>query len=154
MEPQSNNSELLAKNSINRYLTSISSSLLAGGVAYNLTGQTKNAEAWLFRDDIGAPHGVKGYEEQVNSVGMMHGHSHWPSEITWNTFNSATLRRGFKVFSRSCQGCHGAMHQKYDLLVDKGFKQNELRDKMVFLSKIHPGHQKHRSDYFQEWDFR
>ena len=48
------------------------------------------AEAWIFRDDIGAPHGIKGYEEQVNSVGMHHGHSHWPSEITWNTYNSAT----------------------------------------------------------------
>ncbi len=48
------------------------------------------AEAWLFRDDIGAPHGIKGYEEQVNSVGMHHGHNHWPSEITWNTWNSAT----------------------------------------------------------------
>lgn len=48
------------------------------------------SEAWLFRDDIGAPHGIKGYEEQVNSVGMHHGHSHWPSEITWNTYNSAT----------------------------------------------------------------
>jgi len=40
----------------------------------------KESEAWLFRDDIGAPHGIKGYEEQINSVGMHHGHSHWPSE--------------------------------------------------------------------------
>jgi hypothetical protein len=48
------------------------------------------SEAWIFRDDIGAPHGIKGYEEQVNSVGMHHGHTHFPSEITWNTFNSAT----------------------------------------------------------------
>lgn len=46
------------------------------------------------------------------------------------------------------------MHQKYDLLVDKGFTQIELRSKMVYLPKIHPGHQKYRSDYFQEWDFR
>ena len=51
-----------------------------------------------------------------------------------------SLRRGFKVFSRSCQGCHGAMHQKYDLLVDKGFRQGELAKRMVFLPKIHPGH--------------
>lgn len=50
------------------------------------------------------------------------------------------LRRGFKVFSRACQGCHGAIHQKYDLLVDKGFKQSELMKKMVFLPKVHPGH--------------
>jgi len=104
-----------------------------------LNGHEEN-EAWLFRDDVGAPHGIKGYEEQVNSVGMHHGHSHFPSEITWNTYNSATLRRGFKVFQRACQGCHGAMHQKYDLLVDKGFKQNELIKKMIFLPKIHPGH--------------
>jgi cytochrome c1 len=57
-------------------------------------------------------------------------------------FNSLnfSLRRGFKVFSRACQGCHGAMHQKYDLLVDKGFRQGELSKKMVFLPKIHPGH--------------
>ncbi len=59
-----------------------------------------------------------------------------------------SLRRGFKVFSRSCQGCHGAMHQKYDLLVEKGFTQQELVKKMVVLPKVHPGHQKHRSDYF------
>ena len=48
----------------------------------------KEAEAWLFRDDIGSPGGVKGYEEQINSVGMHHGHCHWPSDKTWNTYNS------------------------------------------------------------------
>jgi len=78
------------RNSINRYLTSLNASLLAGGAAYTLSGNTTANEAWIFRDDIGAPHGIKGYEEQVNSVGMHHGHSHWPSDITWNTFNSAT----------------------------------------------------------------
>lgn len=82
--------ESLTKNSINRYLTMISSSMLAGGVVYSMFGRKEATEAWLFRDDIGAPHGIKGYEEQVNSVGMHHGHNHWPSEITWNTFNSAT----------------------------------------------------------------
>ena len=78
--------EFSQKNTINRYLTAISSSMLAGGVIYG----KQSSEAWLFRDDIGAPHGIKGYEEQVNSVGMHHGHCHWPSEITWNTWNSAT----------------------------------------------------------------
>lgn len=68
----------------------INSSVLAGGVVYSVLGNKQDAEAWLFRDDIGAPHGIKGYEEQVNSVGMHHGHSHFPSEITWNTWNSAT----------------------------------------------------------------
>lgn len=82
--------EYLQKNSIHRYLSNLSSSLLAGGALYNLKNGGDAAEAWIFRDDIGAPHGIKGYEEQVNSVGMHHGHSHWPSEITWNTWNSAT----------------------------------------------------------------
>jgi len=62
----------------------------------------RETEAWIYRDDIGAPLGIKGYEEQVNTVGMHHGHNHWPSELTWNTYNSATLRRGFKVWQRAC----------------------------------------------------
>ena len=82
--------ELLSKNSMHRYLTMVNSTFLSGGIVYSLMGRKQEAEAWLFRDDIGAPHGIKGYEEQVNSVGMHHGHSHWPSEITWNTYNSAT----------------------------------------------------------------
>jgi hypothetical protein len=90
MEQQPQSFSFLQQNSINRYLTSISSSLLAGGAAYTLSGNTVANEAWLFRDDIGAPHGIKGYEEQVNSVGMHHGHNHFPSDITWNTYNSAT----------------------------------------------------------------
>jgi hypothetical protein len=40
------------------------------------------------------------------------------------------------------------MHQKYDLLVDKGFSQNELMKKMVYLPKLHPAHQKYRGDFF------
>ena len=131
-------------------ITGVRNSLQANTL---ISGQPE-AEAWLFRDDVGAPNGIKGYEEQVNSVGMHHGHSHWPSEIGFQTYNSATLRRGFKVFQRACQGCHGAMHQKYDLLVDKGFHQTELIKKMVYLPKVHPAHQKYRGDFFQEWDFR
>ncbi len=46
------------------------------------------------------------------------------------------------------------MHEKYDLLVDKGFKQRELMDKMKFFPKLHPAHQKYKGDYFQEWDYR
>jgi hypothetical protein len=51
--------------------------LLAGGAAYSLSGNAQASEAWIFRDDIGAPHGIKGYEEQVNSIGMHHGHHNW-----------------------------------------------------------------------------
>ena len=51
-------------------------------------------------------------------------------------------------------GCHGAIHGKYDLLVDKGFAQRELMDKMVYSAKLHPASQKYKGDFFQEWDFR
>ena len=30
----------------------------------------------------------------------------------------------------------------------------ELKKRMVYLPKVHPGHQKYRGDFFQEWDFR
>ena len=80
----------LYNNTINRYLTQVSSSLYAGGAAHALTGAQAPAEAWIFRDDIGAPNGIKGYEEQVNSVGMHHGHTNFPSDVDWNTWNSAT----------------------------------------------------------------
>lgn len=87
---QAEDQSALQRNTINRYLTTLSSSVLAGGAVYAFNGNTKASEAWIFRDDIGAPHGIKGYEEQVNSVGMHHGHNNWPADITWNTFNSAT----------------------------------------------------------------
>jgi hypothetical protein len=92
MENRSNDysEPFIQKNTINRYLTYISSSMLAGGVAYQLAGANNGTEAWLFRDDIGAPHGIKGYEEQVNSVGMHHGHTNFPSETLFQTYNSQT----------------------------------------------------------------
>ena len=80
----------LYNNTINRYLTIMRTTMLAGGSVYSLTGAKSPTEAWIFRDDIGAPNGIKGYEEQVNSVGLHHGHTHFPSNETWNTWNSAT----------------------------------------------------------------
>lgn len=82
--------EFANKNNIQTYIQKYSSSMLAGGMMHRIMNGNETSEAWLFRDDIGAPHGIKGYEEQVNSVGMHHGHSYWPSDITWNTWNSAT----------------------------------------------------------------
>ena len=89
-EPTAPTQVHMQNNTINRYMTALNSSLLAGGLAYNMLDGQKASEAWLFRDDIGAPHGIKGYEEQVNSVGMHHGHAYWPHTVTWNTWNSAT----------------------------------------------------------------
>jgi len=92
MEQKASDSQesTLYNNTINRYLTTVRSSLFAGGAFNSLTGAQAPTEAWIFRDDIGAPNGIKGYEEQVNSVGMHHGHTHWTSEVDWQTWNSAT----------------------------------------------------------------
>ena len=92
MERQASDSQEspLVNNTINRYLLTVRTSLLAGGAAYSLTGAKTPSEAWIFRDDIGAPNGIKGYEEQVNSVGMHHGHTNLTSDVDWQTWNSAT----------------------------------------------------------------
>jgi len=65
MEQQASDSQgsSLYKNTINRYLTNVSLSLYAGGALDSLAGGQQPTEAWLFRDDIGAPNGIKGYEE-------------------------------------------------------------------------------------------
>ena len=79
-----------SQGSYDRFLLMLGATLLTGGLAAQSLKKKEDAEAWLFRDDIGAPHGIKGYEEQVNSVGMHHGHCHWPSEVNFDTYNSAT----------------------------------------------------------------
>jgi len=40
--------------------------------------EEKKAKTWLYRDDIGAHWGIKGYEEMVTEVGTHHGHLNWP----------------------------------------------------------------------------
>jgi ubiquinol-cytochrome c reductase cytochrome c1 subunit len=123
------------------------------GLTY-LTRRENKMQAWIYRDDIGAPNGIHGYEEQVNSVGMHHGHYHWTHHEFMQTFDSASVRRGFKVWLKSCQSCHGAYKQKYDIMVDKVFSQSELIGKMKDTPPIHPGHQMMRAYYFYEWDYR
>lgn len=68
-------------NAVNKAV--VAGSLFVGVLALKLGFANKDAEAWLFRDDIGAPMGIHGYSEQVNSVGTMHGHNYWPCEVTW-----------------------------------------------------------------------
>jgi len=41
----------------------VGGSVLAGLIAYKFLFKQREAESWLFRDDIGAPNGIKGYEE-------------------------------------------------------------------------------------------
>jgi ubiquinol-cytochrome c reductase cytochrome c1 subunit len=126
--------------------------VLMGGLYY--LQKDKKMYSWIYRDDIGAPHGIHGYEEQVNSVGQHHGHFHWTQENFFETFDSAAVRRGFKVWLKNCQSCHGAYKQKYDVMVDKAFSQQELIGKMKDTPPVHPGHQIRRGHYFNEWDYR
>lgn len=126
--------------------------VLMGGLYY--LQKDKKMYSWIYRDDIGAPHGIHGYEEQVNSVGQHHGHFHWTQEKFFETFDSAAVRRGFKVWLKNCQSCHGAYKQKYDVMVDKAFSQQELMGKMKDTPPVHPGHQIRRGHYFNEWDYR
>jgi ubiquinol-cytochrome c reductase cytochrome c1 subunit len=123
------------------------------GLTY-LAKKQQTMHSWIYRDDIGAPNGIHGYEEMVNSVGAHHGHYHWTQEQFMQTFDSASVRRGFKVWLKSCQSCHGAYKQKYDIMVDKIFSQSDLIGKMKDTPPIHPGHQMKRAFYFNEWDYR
>ena len=127
-------------------------SLLVGSLLY--LNKEKKALSWIYRDDIGAPNGIHGYEEQVNSVGQHHGHYHWAREGFLSTFDSASVRRGFKVWLKNCQQCHSLYKQKYDIMIDKVFTQQELINRMEDTPPIHPGHQMKRSYYFLEWDYR
>lgn len=104
------------KNSLNRLLfisekqispivavksTSLREYLLLGGFLVSglyFANKEKKMKSWIYRDDIGAPNGIHGYEEMVNSVGQHHGHYHWTQERTFSTFNSATYFKLIVVF--------------------------------------------------------
>jgi ubiquinol-cytochrome c reductase cytochrome c1 subunit len=85
--------------------------------------QQPQAECWLYRDDIGAFWGIKGYEEQVTEVGTHHGHLKWPQYEFFGTYDSGSVRRGFQVFTKNCSNCHGMIAKKYDVLLDKAYQQ-------------------------------
>lgn len=53
-------------------------SLSLAGLFYSKTENQKEAKCWIYRDDIGAWWGIKGYEEMVTEVGSHHGHTKWP----------------------------------------------------------------------------
>ena len=57
--------------------------------------QTQPADCWIYRDDIGAWWGIKGYEEQVTEVGSHHGHNDWSAFRFLSTYDAASVRRGF-----------------------------------------------------------
>lgn len=64
----------------------------AAGFAYSQADQAE--QCFIYRDDIGAHWGIKGYEEQVTEVGTHHGHLSWPQFRAWGTYDSGSVRRG------------------------------------------------------------
>jgi len=55
-------------------------SLVAAGIiGLSLANSSKkDVQNFIYRDDIGAFWGIKGYEELVTEVGTHKGHSYWP----------------------------------------------------------------------------
>lgn len=49
-----------------------------GALTLQSLNQEEFAQCFIYRDDIGAHWGIKGYEEQVSEVGTEHGHLSWP----------------------------------------------------------------------------
>jgi hypothetical protein len=90
---------------------------LGGTGLYIIYNSSRKCDCWLYRDDIGQRRGIKGYEEQA-----MIDRFHWPFERFWSSHNALTIRRGFKVFTRSCNACHSMVFCKYDFLLKKAFR--------------------------------
>ena len=65
---------------------------LTAGMAFSQSEQQEHC--FLYRDDIGAHWGIKGYEEQVTEVGSHHGRLDWPQFRSWGTYDSGSVRRG------------------------------------------------------------
>lgn len=130
-----------------------SAALLTGAVvAHKLRKEEKPAECWIFRDDIGAYWGIKGYEEMVTEVGG-DGIMKWPQDGLFGNYNGGSVRRGWQVFSKNCANCHSMLYRQYDFLMDRGYKQLELAAQVANFS-INPAHHHYKQYYYQEWKDR
>jgi len=86
---------------------------VAAGIAFS--GSEERDQCFIYRDDIGAFWGIKGYEEQVTEVGTHHGHLSWPQFRAWGTFDSGSVRRGNSAF-------HSFLSRKDYILLVKSFR--------------------------------
>lgn len=68
--------------------------LASAGLIFTFA-QNKKSECWIYRDDIGAWWGIKGYEDQVTEVGSHHGHMEWSAHKFLSTYDAGSVRRGF-----------------------------------------------------------
>lgn len=58
-------------------------------MGYAATSKEDKAHCWIYRDDIGAHWGIKGYEEQITEVGTHHGFMSWPQYRFMGTYDGA-----------------------------------------------------------------
>ena len=74
----------------------IARKVLLGSFLYGYAANASedNTNCFIYRDDIGAFWGIKGYEEQVTEVGSHHGVLNWPQFRFFGTFDSGSVRRG------------------------------------------------------------
>jgi ubiquinol-cytochrome c reductase cytochrome c1 subunit len=63
-------------------------------LGYAAQSEEEKPNCFIYRDDIGAFWGIKGYEEQVTEVGTHHGFLDWPQFRFFGTFDSGSVRRG------------------------------------------------------------
>lgn len=84
----------------------IAAKVLLGGaiISYSLNKE-EEPQCFIYRDDIGAFWGIKGYEEQVSEVGTHKGHISWPQFRFFATYDSGSLRRGNNIIIYSHPGC-------------------------------------------------
>lgn len=77
-------------------------------LTYAFSAKEEESNCFIYRDDIGAFWGIKGYEEQVTEVGTHHGHVSWPQFKFFGTFDSGSVRRGKDEFMASLRSfsCH------------------------------------------------
>lgn len=67
-------------------------------ISYAVSAREENPNCFIYRDDIGAFWGIKGYEEQVTEVGTHHGQMSWPAFRFLGTYDSGSVRRGIEKF--------------------------------------------------------
>ena len=73
---------------------------LGVALGYAALSTDRSAKCFIYRDDIGAFWGIKGYEEQVSEVGTHRGHLHWPQFSFFGTYDSGSVRRGIRLLVR------------------------------------------------------
>jgi ubiquinol-cytochrome c reductase cytochrome c1 subunit len=61
------------------------------GYFFYRKNKQQKTDCWIYRDDIGAWWGIKGYEEQVTEVGSHKGFNDWSAFRFLSTYDAASV---------------------------------------------------------------